>query len=183
MYFRNNNSALKETDFVTASIMDLLSSHRIIEKQQPSYIVSPLSVAYQASGKKRLILDLSRLNKFVHKAHFKLDDWKICLQFLSQNSLMFSFDLKSGYHHIDILPDSPKYLGFSWEIQGHLRYFEFTVLPFGLSSAPLLFTKILKPLVTHWRAAGIRISLYLDDGFIVVPSTRVNTKHDYDVAQ
>ena len=31
-------------------------------------------------------------------------------------------------------------------------------------------TKMLKPLVTHWRASGIHIALYLDDGFIVVPA-------------
>ena len=90
------------------------------------------------------------------------------LQFLSQDSLMFSFDLKSGYHHIEISPDDQKYLGFSWKIQSQIRYFEFTVLPFGLSSAPLLFTKMLKPLVTHWRSAGIRIALYLDHGLLLL---------------
>ena len=69
MFFRNNKSALNEKVSVTESIMELLSSHRILEKTEPSFIVSPLSVAYQATGKKRLILDLSRLNKFVQKAH------------------------------------------------------------------------------------------------------------------
>ena len=28
---------------------------------------------------------------------------------------MFSFDLKSGYHHIDVAQKHRKYLGFSWE--------------------------------------------------------------------
>ena len=27
---------------------------------------------------------------------------------------MFSFDLKSGYHHIDIFPEQRKFLAFSW---------------------------------------------------------------------
>ena len=48
-------------------IMELVSSQIIVEKTEPSFIVGPLSVAYQATGKKRLIIDLSRLNKFVQK--------------------------------------------------------------------------------------------------------------------
>ena len=82
---------------------------------------------------------------------------------------MFTFDLKSGYHHIDISPEYQRFLGFPWTVDGVKGYFEFNVLPFGLTSASLLFTKMMKPLVTHWRASGILIALYLDDGFIVIP--------------
>ena len=49
------------------------------------------------------------------------------------------------------------------------------MLPFGLTTAPYIFTKVLKPLVTHWRSSGIFIALYLDDGLIVVP--KPNTTH------
>lgn len=38
-------------------------------------------------------------------------------------------------------------------------------MPFGLSSAPFIFTKILRNLVRFWREMGIYIVLYLDDGF------------------
>jgi len=40
----------------------------------------------------------------------------------------------------------------------------FSVLPFGLSSAPYIFTKLLKPLLKKWRGEGKSIILYLDDG-------------------
>ena len=92
---------MKEELFVTEYILELLTSERISEKQEESHIVNPLSVAYRASGKKRLILDLSRVNKFVQRAHFRRDDWKVSLQFLSHKALLFTFDLKSGYHRID----------------------------------------------------------------------------------
>ena len=78
---------------------------------------------------------------------------------------MFSFDLKSGYHHVDIFPDHRQYLSFSWTFSsGHTRYFQFSVLPFGLSSAPYLFTKLLKPLVKKWRSKGNSIVVFLDNG-------------------
>ena len=42
--------------------------------------------------------------------------------------------------------------------------FQFIVLPFGLSSAPHLFTKLLKPILTSWRCKGIPLAIFLDDG-------------------
>ena len=68
-------------------------------------------------------------------------------------------------------------------IDGIKRYFEFNVLPFGLTSAPLLFTKMMKPLVTHWRASGILIALYLDDGFIGIPKATDDAESNRKIAQ
>ena len=44
----------------------------------------------------------------------------------------------------------------------------FTVLPFGLSSACYLFTKLLRPLVRLWRGRGLKAIVYLDDGVVAV---------------
>ena len=65
------------------------------------YVVDPLSVATNKSGKKRLILDLSVLNKFVRKHKFKFEDWKLAIQFFKEDSYLYKFDLRSGYHHFD----------------------------------------------------------------------------------
>ena len=176
MFFDNNVSAFQHSSFVNDSILELIASNRIQEIQSPAYVTSPLSVVCQATGKNRLILDLSQLNKYVKKDHFKIDDWKIAIQYFQSDALLFSFDLKSGYHHVEIDPQYHKYLDFSWSIDGVQRYFQFTVLPFGLSSAPWIFTKIMKPLLTHWRSCGILIVLYLDDGLILVPCS--NLSHD-----
>ena len=82
-----------------------------------------------------------------------------------QDFFVFSFNLKSRYHHVDIFSYHRKYLAFSWDFGNrHTRYFQFTVLPFGLSSAPFIFIKLLKPLVTHWRSQGIPIAIFFDDG-------------------
>ena len=174
---KNNSSALLNTDFVRITILQSLSSGRIIEKSQPSYVNSPLSVVTQATGKKRLILDLHTLNSYVYKNQFKFEDWKIGLTYLSPDAFMFGFDLKSGYHHVEIEQESRRYLGFSFPFNGVVRYFEFCVLPFGLSPAPYIFTKLMKSLVTHWRSSGILIAMYLDDGFIVVPKCGSDNSH------
>ena len=73
---------------------------------------------------------------------------------------MFSFDLKSGYHHIDIAEVDQMYLGFA----RRKKYCVFMVLPFGICTACYLFTKVVWPLVRYWRAQGLRVVLYLDGG-------------------
>ena len=75
-------------------------------------------------------------------------DWKIALSYFQKGSYMISFDLKSGYHHIEIHLDHYRFLGFAWKFPGEIytRHFVFTVLSFELSSAPYIFTKCLKPL-------------------------------------
>ena len=44
----------------------------------------------------------------------------------------------------------------------------FKVLPFGLSTACYLFTKLMRPLVRYWRGRGLKAIVYLDDGIIAL---------------
>ena len=85
---------------------------------------------------------------------------------------MFKFDLKQGYHHIDISEEHQSYLGFSWNLEGKNRYFVYTVLPFGLTSAPFIFTKVMRVLIKFWRENLIMIAIFIDDG--------LGTNKDYE---
>ena len=163
MVLSNNRSALQHYTFVCEELKILLRSGRIREVDSPSYVSSPLSVS-TSGEKKRLILDLSKLNFHVYKEKIKFDDWKSMQPFIRQDVFMFKFDLKQGYHHVDIFEEHMKFLGFSWIFNGKVQYFKFTVLPFGLTSAPFIFTKIMRVLVKLWRQNNICISCYLDDG-------------------
>ena len=49
-----------------------------------------------------------------------------------------------------------------------VNYYVFKVLPFGLSTVCYLFTKLMRPLVRHWRSRGLKSIIYLDDGIIAV---------------
>ena len=106
-----------------------------METNVPPRVVNPLSVSFQANGKKRLILDLRYVNKFLRKVHVKYYDWKTALSYFSRGAYMFSFDLKNGYHHVEIFESHQTYLGFSWKhsSSNQVKFYVFTVLPFGLS--------------------------------------------------
>jgi hypothetical protein len=83
MYFKNNKSALDNSECVDQAFPELVGSGCVHEVPFIPYVVNPLSVATNKSGKKRLILDLSVLNKFVKKQNFKFEDWKLAIQFLN----------------------------------------------------------------------------------------------------
>ena len=113
----NNASALKNIEFVESSITELLESERIKQLPYKPVVVNPLSVSVQPNGKKRLILDLRYINHFIEKLRIKYDDWKIASLMFRKNGYMFSFDLKSGYHHVEIFQPHQTFLGFSWNFK------------------------------------------------------------------
>ena len=98
----------------------------------------------------------------------KFEDYKITLDLFQYGAYACSFDLKSGYDQVVIFPSHQRFLGFSWTFPvGRTRYFAYAVLPFGLSSAPYLFTKLMRPLVKYWRSRGLYCIVYLDNSFIM----------------
>ena len=54
--------------------------------------------------------------------------------------------------------------GFSRKINQQTHYFFLSVLSFGLSTAPFVFTKVVQPLMKYWQMYAIRIACVLDDG-------------------
>ena len=65
--FPNNASALNERDFVSEAISDLLANRCVEVLDYSPAIANPLSVSFQSSGKKRLILDLRHVNLYIFK--------------------------------------------------------------------------------------------------------------------
>lgn len=164
-FFRNHCSVVEDEDFVCQEVSKLLSSGAIAEVERDDLMVcNPLGVVRNSAHKPRLIVDLRYVNKHLRSCKFKYEDIRTAADLFSKGDWFFKFDYKSGYHHIEIFPQHCQFLGFSLFYKDQLRYFHFTVLPFGLSTGPYLFTKIQRALVKHWRSKGFRIFTYLDDG-------------------
>lgn len=83
----------------------------------------------------------------------------------------FSIDLTEAYLHVPIHPDYRKYLRFHY----HRGHYQYSALPFSLSSALRVFTKIMAALVAHIRSLSIRILFYLDD--ILIQSSSLQAAH------
>ena len=178
----NNHSFSREhIEFGMGEIQKLIDSGKVEIVSHKPKIVNPLSVAVHP--KLRLILDCSFLNKFISVPSFKMDDYKTALSLFESDGYLFSFDMKDGYHHLLIHPDFRDYLGFKFVRDGRVVYARYVVAPFGLRDIPFLFTKILRPLVGHWRRKGIKICLYLDDGFSCAKSFEEALQNSIHVRQ
>lgn len=137
--------------------------------------ISTLFIVPKPNGKFRPVINLKYLNDFVHYDHFKQETFKVVLDLLQANDFLTSVDLKDAYFSVPIHTDYQKYLKFSWKNQ----IFKFVVLPFGLKSAPFVFTKILKPVYAWFRLQNIRCFYYIDDSLNLHQSKKVcqdNTK-------
>ena len=102
--------------------------------------------------------------------------------FLIPGEWVSSINLADAYLHIPIHPNSRKYLRFCHRSQ----VFQFTSLPFGLATAPQVFTMIVKEVKLMALSRGIRLHQYLDDWLIRAQSqeeAQVNTQTVVDLTQ
>ena len=111
----------------------------------------------------RLVINLKRLNKYVVPHHFKMEGIHTLKDLLRRSNWMTKVDLKDAYFMIPIHTSDRPALRFSVRE----RHYQFTCLPFGLSCAPWVFTKTLKPVTTMLRELGVRLVIYIDDILIV----------------
>ena len=112
----------------------------------------------------RMIIDLSSLNLLLKHLPFKMSTAPRVGAAILGPMWGATLDLENAYHNIPVRLWCQSYLGFQLEISpGVLKNFVFTVLPFGLSQAPFLFNRIMKPIKIHLGLQGVWNSGYLDD--------------------
>jgi len=113
------------------------------------------------TGEFRPVINLKALNRFLPKEKFKMEGLHTARSLLRKGDYMMKLDLKD--YAVPIHPESRKYLRF--QFKGTI--YEFRCLPFGLSLAPRVFTRILCPIVAKLRSEGIRTVIYLDDLLLI----------------
>ena len=145
--------------------------HQLIDKNAVELVRNQSSLSFfnrlflvpKPNNRWRPILDLSNLN-------FRTS--------LQQGEWITSIDFKDAYFHIPIQEQSRKYLRF--HVQG--QTYQFKALPFGLSTAPLEFTVVVKE-VKLMAIHNIRIHQYLDDWLVRAGSYQVCLQHTQELVQ
>ena len=118
------------------------------------------------NGEWRPVLDVSGLNKWVKKTHFSMESSRTVLQAIQPGDWMITIDMKDAYFHIQVHPDSRRYLRFVF----NGVCYQFRAMCFGLSTAPQVFTRVLAVFAKLVHLAGFRMLLYLDDWLILAQS-------------
>lgn len=145
--------------------LDKLWAKDVIEKtvHEEVEFISNIFTRPKKSGGIRIILNLSELNEYMQYQHFKMDNFQTAAQLITPNCYMASIDLRDAYYSVPIHESSRRFLKFKWN--GEL--WQFKVLPNGLSTAPRLFTKLMKPVFATLRMQGHMVLGYIDDTIII----------------
>ena len=147
--------------------------HKVFHPGGPDQFTSPLFTVPPKGGSHRPVVKLKGLNHFVEYQHFKIDGVPVLKNLLKPKDFLTKIDLKDAYLTVPIWKQHQKFLRFIW--QDTLG--EFACLPFGLGSAPRVFTKLLKPVVAQLRKMGIRLLIYLDDILIMSETKELAQVH------
>jgi hypothetical protein len=134
--------------------------------------------------KRRLCWDGSRfLNALLKVNKVKLAHLQAALEITREGDFQYKYDLANAYFHIKIRPDHRKYLGAKFQTKvGKQQYFIFNFMPFGLSAAVYVITKLMKPLQAFFNQSGIRHTIYIDDGRVVA-NTLEKARADYTLVR
>ena len=127
-------------------------------------------------NKWRLILDLSSpegrsVNDGIQPAlcslsYVSIDDAARAVAKAGRGALLAKVDIKSAYRIVEVHPEDRPLLGMLWD--GGL--FIDSVLPFGLRSAPKIFTALADALEWIVRQAGVETVFHYLDDFLIVGS-------------
>ena len=99
--------------------------------------ISPIFTRAKKDGPFRVILNLKCLNAHVQYHHFKMD---------KPGCFMASIELKDAYYSVPIATADQKYLKFQW--RG--KMYKYACFPNGLAFCSRKFTKLLKPVYSHF---------------------------------
>ena len=160
------------------SIMKRTTLRSLIQSMQQNNVVevvrdttspgcySHLFIVPKKSGGWRPVVDLSFLNSFVEIPHFPMESAESIRRSLPRGGWVTSIDLVDAYFHIPIHRGYRKFLRF----QTRDRIYQFRTLPFGLSAAPWVFTKIMTEIKMLVHMMVINHCQCLDNWLIYSPS-------------
>lgn len=161
--------ATPEQNTLKEYIDDMLSKGLI--RESSSMAALPVLFVPKKGGKLRLCVDYRRLNNMTVKDHYPLPSTDMLLDQLARAKIYTKLDLCWAYHRVRITA------GDEWKTAFRTRYglFEYLVMPFGLTTAPASFQRmvntVLRPYIDQF------VIVYLDD--ILVYSENEDDHHQH----
>ena len=113
----------------------------------------------------RLGIDLSRhCNLYFKLHHTKLEDIRSVLSRVTKSCWSTAFDTEAMYHQIRLHDSVTDIFGFAVpNNSGGFDYFKYCHLPFGVSTAVHLVTKLMNPIKEFLHLLSLDISIYIDN--------------------
>lgn len=127
----------------------------------PSDFLCNLFTVPKPDNSRRIIFDASFYTEFSVRPTFSLPSPRTVARALAKLPAGYAFklDLKNGYYSVPLDPTT------QFTFVHNNETFRFTKLPMGVSQAPWIFHRFLRPLDRHLRRSfpGLKVFRYLDD--------------------
>ena len=153
---------LEHHEFVSGAVAETMAKYAVTKLPlgEKPIIVSPLEVVpKRGTNKFRLTVNTRYVNRHLRKNVFKFEGLKDLADLAERVDHAVSFDVIPGYYNVGLRPRSRTFVEFCWKGQ----YYVYNCLTFGLSTAPWVFSKVMRELAMHWRREGISVLPYVDD--------------------
>lgn len=113
-YSKNNTlAALQQKIFVSKKVSALVSIGAVRVVKNKPHVISPLNVVPKEGEEQwRLVCNMRFINKYLKIPKFKLERIQNLTSMLRLGDWMFTFDDVAGYHHVEMMEEFRKYLGF-----------------------------------------------------------------------
>lgn len=161
VFHRPRRLAPKEKNFVTNQISEWLVEGIVVPSN--SNFASPVVLAKKKDGSYRLCVDYRKLNTRIVKDRYPLPIIEDILENLYSARVFTSLDLKNGFFHVDIHPESRKFTSF---VTPDAQY-EFCKVPFGLCNSPSVFQRFINTVFKDLVRERF-LFIYMDD--LIIPS-------------
>ncbi|WKX98818.1 hypothetical protein Q1695_014030 [Nippostrongylus brasiliensis] len=148
-------------------ILQGLLERGVIERSHSPW-ASPVVLVRKKDGSLRLCVDYRELNKHIKQDAYPLPAPDAMLQSLQGKRIFTSLDLCSGYWQIPLSEDARAKSAFT-TAEG---LFEFTVLPFGLSTSPAEFQRMMDRVLGEHKDREVFV--YIDD---ILVATEAEERH------
>lgn len=101
------------------------------------------------AGKWRLVVDLRWVNTHLRKQSLRMETLKSLKHLAQAGDYCFSLDLTDGFHCVPVHPSDRQYL--TVHVHG-VGLMQFAALPFGLTTSPFAFCKVMRSFVAALRS-------------------------------
>ena len=119
-------------DKVKKKIKELVAMDIIEPVEDPTPWVSLVVVVPKQNDEIRLCVDMQRANEAIIRERYPIP--------LNQSTVFSKFDLKWGYHQLELHPDSHSIMTFTT----HCGLYQYKRLMFGISSAPEVYQHVIQ---------------------------------------
>jgi hypothetical protein len=165
--YREFRGSPRMMEIFDQKFMDLIRNGTVEETTFNRLVwLNPCHLVPKNNADMRLVVDTTKINKFMKSIHFKMEGVPTLKTLLEYQDYAITFDLKEAYNHVPVHPSMRPLLGVAW--RG--RCYRFKGMPFGLNDAPRVFTQLMKKAVREIREVwNIKAIIYLDDLLLLHP--------------